>query len=136
MTQGLLVYWSSKSENTHRFVEKLGFTNTLRLPIAARQTLPKIEEPYVIMTPTYGGGHKDDPETVPKPVIEFINDNVTLLRGVIAAGNTSFGSAYCIAGNFISARYNVPYLYRFELLGTQLDVANVQLGLANFWDRQ
>ena len=57
------------------------------------------------------------------------------LRGVIAAGNTNFGSQYAVAGNVIKRDYNVPFLYRFELMGTTEDVANVQNGLENFWKR-
>ncbi|MBN9328102.1 MAG: class Ib ribonucleoside-diphosphate reductase assembly flavoprotein NrdI, partial [Cellulomonas sp.] len=38
--------------------------------------------------------------------------------GVIAAGNTNFGSAYCKAGKVVAAKCDVPYLYGFELMGT------------------
>jgi protein involved in ribonucleotide reduction len=129
---GLIVYYSSLSENTHRFVEKLGF-RTLRLPIGADQPSPSVSEPYVLVAPTYGGGGLKG--AVPKPVIHFLNDvaNRSFIRGVIAAGNTNFGAGFASAGNIISAKCNVPYLYRFELLGTPEDVANVKTGLEEFW---
>lgn len=129
---GLLVYWSSTSNNTHRFVEKLDLI-AIRLPIAANQPVLIVTDPYVIMTPTYGGGHPDDPELVPKPVTKFIEANEALLKGVIATGNTNFGKAFCAAGSFLSKKYNVPYLYRLELMGTSEDVEKVQTGLSNFW---
>lgn len=68
-------------------------------------------------------------------MIRFLNEeqNRKLIRGVIAAGNTNFGEGYAIAGNIISAKCNVPFLYRFELLGTAEDVENVTLGLERFW---
>ncbi|WP_247642283.1 class Ib ribonucleoside-diphosphate reductase assembly flavoprotein NrdI, partial [Brucella abortus] len=68
----------------------------------------------------------------------FLNDadNRALIRGVIAAGNSNFGEAFCIAGNIISAKCGVPYLYRFELLGTAEDVGNVRNGMEQFWTRQ
>ena len=76
----------------------------------------------MLVLPTYGGG--DGKGAVPKQVIRFLNDehNRALIRGVIAAGNTNFGEAYGIAGDIIAAKCTVPYLYRFEVLGTPDDV--------------
>ncbi len=70
-------------------------------------------------------------------MIRFLNDaeNRSNLRGVIAAGNSNFGATFGIAGNIISAKCQVPYLYRFELLGTEDDVTNVRHGLERFWTR-
>ena len=47
-----LVYFSSVSENTHRFVQKLGVLAT-RIPLHGRI---EVDEPYVLVLPTYGGG--------------------------------------------------------------------------------
>lgn len=131
---GGLVYFSSTSENTRRFVEKLG-RDALRLPIAATDETPRVGAPFVLVTPTYGGG--GDKGAVPKPVIRFLNDpdNRSLIRGVIAAGNTNFGEAYGRAGKIIADKCGVPLLYRFELLGTQEDVSAVRQGLERFWKR-
>lgn len=127
-----LVYFSSTSENTRRFVEKLGL-DALRIPIDASAPAPLATRPFVLVTPTYGGGTPKG--AVPKPVIRFLNDerNRALIRGVIAAGNTNFGTAYGLAGDIIAAKCQVPFLYRFELLGTAEDVANVSQGLERFW---
>lgn len=129
---GGLVYFSSTSENTRRFVEKLG-CDALRLPIDVAEEPPVVEAPFVLVTPTYGGG--GDKGAVPKPVIRFLNnpDNRSLIRGVIAAGNTNFGAAYGRAGKIIADKCGVPLLYRFELLGTQEDVTAVRQGLERFW---
>ncbi len=130
-----LVYFSSTSGNTERFVEKLGLP-AKRIPLYAKDEPLRVEEPYVLIVPTYGGG----PETraVPKQVIRFLNDehNRSLCRGVIAAGNTNFGEAYGIAGDIISRKLQVPHLYRFELFGTPDDVTAVREGLEKFWTQQ
>jgi protein involved in ribonucleotide reduction len=132
------VYFSSVSENTHRFVQKLGMATT-RIPLRGRI---QVDEPYVLVLPTYGGGHATPDINVggyvPKQVIAFLNDehNRSLLRGVIAAGNTNFGAEFCYAGDVVSRKCNVPYLYRFELMGTDEDVAAVRAGLADFWKDQ
>lgn len=131
---GGLVYFSSRSENTHRFVEKLGL-QALRLPVDAGEEPPEVEAPFVLVSPTYGGGGEKG--AVPKPVIRFLNNprNRSLIRGVIAAGNTNFGTGYAVAGDIIAAKCAVPFLYRFELLGTDEDVDNVRQGLGRFWTR-
>ena len=129
-----LFYFSSRSENTRRFVDKLGVA-ALRLPVDAAGAPPEAKEPFVLVSPTYGGGVEKG--AVPKPVIRFLNNpvNRSLIRGVIAAGNTNFGAGYAVAGNIISAKCAVPFLYRFELLGTKEDVDNVRQGLERFWTR-
>lgn len=130
-----LVHFSSVSGNTHRFVTKLGLPSQ-RIPLRAKDPFLNVTEPYVLVVPTYGGGHEGG--AVPKQVIRFLNDadNRSLLRGVIAAGNTNFGEAYCIAGDIIAAKCQVPYLYGFELMGTTEDVVRVREGLGRFWQRQ
>jgi protein involved in ribonucleotide reduction len=129
-----IVYYSSTSENTHRFVQKLG-VQSIRLPVDAGTDAPEVTEPFVLVLPTYGGGANKG--AVPKPVIHFLNKpaNRNLIRGVIAAGNTNFGTAYCIAGDIVASKCSVPLLYRFELLGTPEDVDNVRQGLERFWTR-
>ncbi len=131
---GGLVYFSSRSENTHRFIQKLGLA-AVRLPVDASEEPPEVDAPFVLVLPTYGGGGEKG--AVPKPVIRFLNNphNRSLIRGVIAAGNTNFGTGYATAGNIIAAKCAVPFLYRFELLGTDEDVANVRQGLERFWTR-
>jgi protein involved in ribonucleotide reduction len=135
ISHGGLVYFSSVSENTHRFVQKLGLEAT-RIPLRGPI---QVDEPYVLVLPTYGGGHATPDINVggyvPKQVIAFLNDehNRSLLRGVIAAGNTNFGAEFCYAGDVVSRKCGVPYLYRFELMGTDEDVQAVRAGLADFW---
>ena len=120
-TIGALVYFSSASENTARFVAGCRLQD---------------REPYVIMVPTYGGGVVK--KAVPIQVKRFLNDpaNREWIRGVIASGNTNFGEAYCAAGDIIAAKCKVPYLYRYELMGTPEDTAAVRNGLVRFFTEQ
>ena len=130
-----LVYFSSTSENTHRFVQKLGLP-AQRIPLLPSQGHLQVTEPYVLVVPTYGGGSEGG--AVPRQVIKFLNDeaNRSLIRGVIAAGNTNFGETYLLAGHIISAKCAVPFLYGFELMGTPQDVTRVREGLGQFWQSQ
>jgi protein involved in ribonucleotide reduction len=119
-----LVYFSGVANNTHRFVQKLNLP-AHRIPLRTSEPALEATEPYVLLTPTYGGGN--DGGAVPKQVIRFLNNlnNRALLRGVIASGNTNFGSHYCLAGIIIANKCKVPLLYKFEILGSDDDVTRV-----------
>lgn len=130
-----LVFFSSVSENTRRFIDRLD-RPAVRIPLRPRREgLIRVARPFVLVVPTYGGGERAG--AVPKQVIQFLNDpaNRALIRGVITAGNTNFGEHYCLAGPIVSTKCQVPELYRFELLGTQRDIEHVNNGLTRFWEQ-
>ena len=135
----LLVFFSSTSGNTARFIQKLGLP-AQRIPLYRTDEPLLIDEPFVLVTPTYGGGQGRGEEkgAVPKQVIRFLNDerNRRNIRGVISAGNTNFGDAFCLAGEIISRKCQVPHLYRLEVFGTQDDVDRVSDGLERWWALQ
>ncbi|MCG2624377.1 class Ib ribonucleoside-diphosphate reductase assembly flavoprotein NrdI [Arthrobacter sp. I2-34] len=134
-TDAQLIYFSSASENTHRFVEKLGL-EAARIPLHTNDETIYARRPFVLVLPTYGG--ESGRNSIPPQVIKFLNQerNRSLLRGVIGAGNTNFGTTYCLAADKIAAKCHVPALYRFELMGTSDDVDRVKKGLEDFWTRQ
>ena len=135
----LLVFFSSISGNTARFIDKLGM-RAVRIPLHPSDPVLVVDEPYVLVTPTYGGGQGKGEEkgAVPKQVIRFLNDeqNRSLIRGVISAGNTNFGEHFCFAGEIISRKCSVPHLYRLEMFGTPEDVDRVSEGLERWWKLQ
>ncbi|HHU5073418.1 TPA: class Ib ribonucleoside-diphosphate reductase assembly flavoprotein NrdI, partial [Streptococcus agalactiae] len=65
-----VVYFSSKSNNTHRFVQKLGCSNQ-RIPSDGSSIL--VTEDYILIVPTYAGGGDDTKGAVPKQVVQFLN---------------------------------------------------------------
>ena len=127
-----IVYFSSATENTARFLDRVGLPRE-RIPLRAGDPFLNVDYDYVLVIPTYGGGNVRG--AVPKQVIKFLNEpaNRAGCKGVISAGNTNFGEAYCLAGRLIAQKVGVPHLYQFELLGTPEDVSRVQEGLLKFW---
>jgi len=93
----LVVYFSSATRNTERFVEKLDLPSK-RIPLHKTEPPLVVDEPYVLICPTYGGGASISGATntkpVPPQVIRFLNNphNRNLIRAVIASGNSNFGS--------------------------------------------
>ncbi|AKK03876.1 class Ib ribonucleoside-diphosphate reductase assembly flavoprotein NrdI [Corynebacterium epidermidicanis] len=129
----LIVYFSSATGNTHRFVEKLGLPSK-RIPLHKGVEPIKVNEPYVLVCPTYGGGVSlsgRPPKPVPVQVIRFLNDphNRSFIKAVVAGGNSNFGADFGTAGDVISKKCNVPYVYRFELMGNEEDVRILRQGL-------
>jgi len=128
-----IVYFSNVSNNTHRFVEKLG-VSAQRIPVRWDGEEPFMAYgEYVLLLPTYGGGN--DENSVPKQVKRFLNikANRDLLRGVVGFGNTNFGDHFCGAAEMISAKTGVPLLYRVEIMGTPYDVEQVNERLNQLW---
>ncbi len=120
-----VVFFSTKSGNTLRFVEKLGF-EAVRIPYSVSIPMPVLDKPFVLVCPTYADG--EGAGAVPKPVINFLNNEVNrgLLKGVVASGNRNFGDLYAAAGDIIARKCKVPLLHRFELMGTPEDVTHVR----------
>ena len=135
-----IVYFSNISENTKRFVDRLGHP-ALRIPVRRTEPVPTVSDPYVLIVPTYGGSLEitgKNGAAVPRQVVAFLNNahNRSLCRGVIAGGNTNFGQDFGRSGDVIAHKLGVPYLYRFELMGTHEDVIRVREGLEEFWQHQ
>ena len=126
-----IVYFSNHSGNTKRFVDKLD-NSSIRIPINWNPASPVYANAeYVLMVPTYGGG--SERSAIPKQVKSFLNieENRSLLRGVVGLGNTNFGDNYCKAAELISQKTGVPVIARVEIFGTDDDVNKVKerLGL-------
>jgi protein involved in ribonucleotide reduction len=129
---GGLVYYSSATGNTARLVAALGI-DAMRIPIRPSDPMPSPARPFVLVCPTFADGAGRG--AVPKQVIRFLNEpsRRALLRGVIGAGNRNFGATFALSGDVIAKKCNVPVLTRFELAGTDLDIARIRDGLDKFW---
>lgn len=126
-----LVYYSSASGNTARFMAALGLPAE-RIAIAPTAEMPAPSGPFVLICPTFADG--EGRGAVPKQVIKFLNDPArrALLRGVIGSGNRNFGATYALSAKVIAEKCQIPILYRFELAGTETDVLRVRAGLEKF----
>lgn len=127
-----LVYFSSVTENTKNFVDKLGYPAE-RIPLRRNDPELLVDYKYVLFLPTYGGGGATG--AVPKQVIKFLNikENRDNCIGIINGGNINFNEGWGLAGRIVSSKIKAPVLYNFELRGTTEDVLKVQEGLQEFF---
>jgi protein involved in ribonucleotide reduction len=129
-----IVYFSNKSENTKRFVDKLDEVNW-RIPVIWDDENPYLHSrEFVLVLPTYGGGNDD--HTIPVQVKKFLNiqSNREMLRGVIGTGNTNFGDHFCKAAEMVSAKTGVPLIGKVEIFGTVDDVKTIKERLRLLYD--
>ena len=128
-----LIYFSSRSENTHRFVTRLGL-EAKRIPLDAPATF-EVTQPFLLVVPSYGGGEIRG--SVPRQVIHFLNNPRyrEYLCGVIGTGNRNFGAGYCLAGKIIAQKCGVPCIGNVELMGTPEDLINVLCGVEKLWQQ-
>lgn len=129
-----IVYFSSFTGNTKRFVDKLSFPNE-RIPLYKKEPFLNVDYDYVLISSTFGDG--DNKKIVPMQVKKFLSvkENRDHCVGVIASGNRNFGEFFGKAGKILSEKLQVPLLYLFEMSGSETDITNVKAGLQNNWDQ-
>lgn len=125
-SNGLIVYFSSVSEMTKNFVERVGMRSK-RIPLRASEPFLEVDEPYILVTASYGAGRNTS--AVPKQVIKFLNNekNRSNIVGVAGSGSQNYRDKYCWASKVVSAKCEVPLLYTFELMGLPEDVAEFKV---------
>lgn len=132
----MIVFFSTKSSNTKRFVERLNLPY-IQIPLNTNEIDDIIiDRDFVLITPTYGGGYLKG--SVPKQVIKFLNSshNRNHLKGVISTGNRNFGSAFCLAGKIISEKCSVPNIASVELFGTKEQAEQVKKDILNLFKKE
>lgn len=124
MSKPIIYYWSSNSGGTRRVAESL---KTTTQPI---HEVDEVDRPFILISPTY-----DQPRGgfTPKPVQEFLDKHSPYMVGVIGAGNRSFGDKFCMGAHEIAKQYNVPVLYRIEIMGLQQDYEAIDSGIQQHW---
>ena len=123
MNKPLIVYWSSNSGGTRRVAEALN-TDTVELADYDGKS------PYVLACPTY-----DQPRGgfTPRQVQQFLEEHAHLMVGVLGLGNRNFGEKYCQAAHDISKEFDVPVLWRIDIMGSEDDYRTIDGGMKQHW---
>lgn len=112
--------YASRTGNVESIVSQLGLDALL-----IQSGDETMEEPFILLTYTDGYGD------VPMEVETFLLANGHNLKGVIASGDTSYGEAYCQAGDKIAVEYGVECLYKVENAGEASDIEDIRKILSN-----
>ena len=108
------VVYLSLTGKTRQFVKKLNWDF---IEISKKNSTVQMEEPYIVITPTYG-------EQVAHFFYEYIDfeENRNLLMGVAGSGNRNFNTSFCSNARALAVKYEIPLLHCFENQGTDKDV--------------
>jgi len=127
----IIVYFTTNSGNVGRFAKKITEFTTKRIPQSTKEAENfTVDEEFVLVVPTYLGGSADEP-TVAKQITVFLENNKSLLRGVVGSGNTNYGKHYCKSARLVAEEHKVPILHLFEISGTIEDVQDVEERVRN-----
>ncbi|MCL1631134.1 class Ib ribonucleoside-diphosphate reductase assembly flavoprotein NrdI [Sporolactobacillus sp. CPB3-1] len=105
------ILYETMTGNVKRFLSKTGLDHQ------SIGNVDQVHEPFVLVTNTIGFGD------APEQVKAFLQKNSRYLVAVAASGNRNWGRNFAHAADVIAQLYNVPVLYKFELGGTDQDVA-------------
>lgn len=112
--------YASRTGNVESIVSQLGLD-----ALFIQSGDETMDEPFILLTYTDGYGD------VPMEVEAFLLANGQNLKGVIVSGDTSYGEAYCQAGDKIADEYGVECLYKVENAGEASDIEAIQKILSN-----
>lgn len=123
----MIVYFSTKTGNTKRFVEKIKNTDSICI-----QPNLIINKPFVLFTATYA--KNDGSGAVHPSVIKFLNNNKNNIIAVVGGGNRNFGEHFAYAADIISYKCNIPILHKFELFGNDEDVEFIEYNMSKLFN--
>lgn len=130
-----IVYFSSVTENTKRFVDKLPW-KAERIPLHSREDALQVDYDYILIIPTYGAGNPKS--SVPKQVVKFLKpiENRNHCVGIIGGGNRNFGENYFVyAAKYLSHILKVENIYNFEVLGNTHEVKQTIELVSKHWEK-
>ncbi|WP_372011436.1 class Ib ribonucleoside-diphosphate reductase assembly flavoprotein NrdI [Paenibacillus chitinolyticus] len=116
----MIIIYDSKTGNVERFVKKLNLECYRIVPQL------KVSTSFILVTYTTGFGE------VSRSTKDFLEANHVHLKGVASSGNRNWGVKFAKAADIIADTYKVPAIIKFELSGTEKDVAKFMLEVMNF----
>ncbi|MGD1416506.1 class Ib ribonucleoside-diphosphate reductase assembly flavoprotein NrdI [Bacillus stercoris] len=77
----------------------------------------KMDEDFIVITPSYSN------ELI-NVISEFVDykDNIDRLVGFVGSGNKNWDISYCFVAKDLATKYNKPFIFDFELSGTENDI--------------
>lgn len=118
-----IVYFSLTGQ-TRRFIKKVDLP---AYEITTETSLHEINEPYLLVVPTY----EPDVLIVVDDFLKY-KSNAQNIRGVAGGGNRNFADLFIYTAKNIAKEYQIPLVFAFEFNGTTEDVTNFRKVVMNF----
>ena len=88
-----------------------------------------IEEPYILLLPTYEAAATKTP-------FEFVRNNLDNLIGIVGSGNRNFGrDLFCFSAQDMSKETGKPILHMYEFQGSPNDVNKINEIIKDYDDK-
>lgn len=110
----MILYYDSKTGNVQRFIDKV--VQITGWEAVRIQKDMKIEKSGHLVTFTTNFGQ------VPVLTEEFLSIHNSKLFSVTSSGNRNWGRNFGVAADKVSAIYDIPLAFKFELSGTMEDI--------------
>ena len=112
--------------NTEMFAKKL---NAEIQRITKFDRGDTIEEPYILLLPTYEAAATKTP-------FEFVRNNLDNLIGIVGSGNRNFGrDLFCFSAQDMSKETGKPILHMYEFQGSPNDVNKINEIIKDYDDK-
>ena len=112
----MIVVYFTLTGNTEMFAKKL---NAKTLKITKEDRELRINEPYLLLVPTY------EPDATKTPFM-FARNNTENLVGIVGSGNRNFGAdMFCYSATDLSKELNKPVVHMYEFQGSMNDVNKI-----------
>lgn len=117
MLEKMEIWYDSLTGNVRHFVRLV--TQSYPVPAHDLKSSQCPPRQLLLITYTFGNG------AVPDSTKTFLQQNSSLMRGVVASGSYHWGDNFAKAADQISQQYNVPLIAKINKRGSQADVAAV-----------
>ena len=109
------IVYISLTGNVRSFVKRVGMDS---VELEYSNPFTEVDEDYIVIAPSYD-------EEITDLFSDFIEykDNMKYLIGFVGSGNRNWGNdVYCFNAKDLSEKYNKPFIFNFELGGTDKDI--------------
>ncbi|CAM3103486.1 class Ib ribonucleoside-diphosphate reductase assembly flavoprotein NrdI [Streptobacillus ratti] len=116
MNKKIIIYYESLTGNVEKFICKIKNYEDFEFIKISSETIVEKEGHLITFTTGFG--------QISKNTDFFLtnNENYRKIKTVCSSGNMNWGKNFAKAGELISEKYGIHFIFKFELSGTMQDV--------------
>ena len=110
----MILYYDSKTGNVQRFIDKVVQITGWEAQRIVKDMNVEACGHLITFTTNFG--------QIPAATEDFLSRNNSKIYSVTSSGNRNWGRNFGVAGDKVSANYEIPLAFKFELSGTMEDI--------------